>query len=345
LGEMPTKYKWLPVMGVGLAALFLVVAYWAIAQGNIGALKPVAKAPQVRVAHVGVNTPPVDVYLNNEKIASGLGYQKTSEFTSKIKPGDYNLTVFTAKPDGSKIDPAKDAPTLAQAISLKAETATTLVVTADKLILVPQDLTALPNEGTFRYTVVNALPEEGAVNFISIDPSNPNPVPADRDKYIKTLAPALKYGDVSKTVELPLGSYDVAWEIKGQRINVVEDLNLKSNTAALVILYPEAVPGSNPLRSEPDDLNIVDRTELPFGGPMNIGEGLFTVYLLPFELVSLLLLVAMVGAIILTREETIRRERRRVVVSKGLHTRRLNQVANPGAITVSETNPNEGAAD
>lgn len=341
LGEMPTKYKWLPVIAVGLATIFLVTAYWAIVQGNIGALKPVAKPPQVRVAHVGLNTPPVDVYLNDQKIAEGVAYQKVSEFTNKVKAGDYNLVVFAAK-----ADPKKDAPVLAQAVSLKSDTATTLVVTADKLIVVPQDLTPLPDESTFRYTVVNALPEEGAVNFISVDPTTPGSfTPEERNRYIKTLAPALKYGDVSRTVTLPLGAYDVAWEIKGTRVNVAEDLNLKPNNAALIILYPEVVPGSNPPRNEADEINLVDRTELPFGGPLNIGEGLFTVYLLPFELVSLLLLVAMVGAIILTREEVIRRERKRVVVSQGLHTRRLNQ---SGGITISESNPvqpNEGAAD
>jgi NADH-quinone oxidoreductase subunit J len=37
-----------------------------------------------------------------------------------------------------------------------------------------------------------------------------------------------------------------------------------------------------------------------FGGPASIGEILFNQYLLPFEVVSVLLLVAMIGAIVLT---------------------------------------------
>jgi NADH-quinone oxidoreductase subunit J len=40
-----------------------------------------------------------------------------------------------------------------------------------------------------------------------------------------------------------------------------------------------------------------------FGSPRQVGELLFDQYLLPFEVTSLLLLVAMVGAIVLTREE------------------------------------------
>jgi NADH-quinone oxidoreductase subunit J len=38
-----------------------------------------------------------------------------------------------------------------------------------------------------------------------------------------------------------------------------------------------------------------------FGSPAAIGESLFSTYLLPFEVISVLLLAAMIGAIVLTR--------------------------------------------
>jgi NADH-quinone oxidoreductase subunit J len=40
-----------------------------------------------------------------------------------------------------------------------------------------------------------------------------------------------------------------------------------------------------------------------FGSPQAVGENLFLVYLLPFEITSVLLLVAIVGAIVLTKTE------------------------------------------
>ncbi len=40
-----------------------------------------------------------------------------------------------------------------------------------------------------------------------------------------------------------------------------------------------------------------------FGSPASIGQVLFNQYLLPFEVTSVLLLVAMIGAIVLTRQE------------------------------------------
>jgi NADH-quinone oxidoreductase subunit J len=43
-----------------------------------------------------------------------------------------------------------------------------------------------------------------------------------------------------------------------------------------------------------------------FGNPASIGDILFNQYLLPFEITSVLLLVAMIGAIVLTQTETRR---------------------------------------
>jgi NADH-quinone oxidoreductase subunit J len=39
-----------------------------------------------------------------------------------------------------------------------------------------------------------------------------------------------------------------------------------------------------------------------FGSPATIGDLLFNTYLLPFEVISILLLAAMVGAIVLTKK-------------------------------------------
>jgi NADH-quinone oxidoreductase subunit J len=48
-------------------------------------------------------------------------------------------------------------------------------------------------------------------------------------------------------------------------------------------------------------MQAVETVSPAFGGPVAIGETLFTQYLLPFEVTSILLLVAMIGAIVLSR--------------------------------------------
>ena len=48
---------------------------------------------------------------------------------------------------------------------------------------------------------------------------------------------------------------------------------------------------------------VMAAVERSFGSPSSIGRVLFNQYLIPFEITSVLLLVAMVGAIVLTRDE------------------------------------------
>jgi NADH-quinone oxidoreductase subunit J len=53
-----------------------------------------------------------------------------------------------------------------------------------------------------------------------------------------------------------------------------------------------------------------------FGGPEQVGLTLYRDYLLPFELTSILLLVAMIGAVVLTRGEVGRRAAGRAAVGE-----------------------------
>jgi NADH:ubiquinone oxidoreductase subunit 6 (subunit J) len=70
--------------------------------------------------------------------------------------------------------------------------------------------------------------------------------------------------------------------------------------AALLIELSIAIVGSS--------LKAIDSSGAPlepgFGSPARIGELFLTKFLIPFEIVSLLLLVAAVGAVVLARRET-----------------------------------------
>ena len=50
-------------------------------------------------------------------------------------------------------------------------------------------------------------------------------------------------------------------------------------------------------------LQLIGEIGSNFGSPESIGLELFRQYLLPFEITSILLLVAMIGAIVLTRDD------------------------------------------
>jgi len=67
-----------------------------------------------------------------------------------------------------------------------------------------------------------------------------------------------------------------------------------------VILFGEAIYLLFVRRAASGDVPQPIQT---FGSPQDIGRALFTSYLLPFEITSVLLLIAMVGAIVLTVRE------------------------------------------
>jgi NADH-quinone oxidoreductase subunit J len=55
--------------------------------------------------------------------------------------------------------------------------------------------------------------------------------------------------------------------------------------------------------SQQVDLPGMGQAVASFGGPFEVGEVLFNEYLLPFEVTSILLLAAMIGAIVLTKRK------------------------------------------
>jgi len=69
-------------------------------------------------------------------------------------------------------------------------------------------------------------------------------------------------------------------------------LGLILGIETLYIIFTQANPGS-----------AASSTPAGFGSPAAIGQVLFNQYLLPFEITSVLLLVAMVGAIVLSKRE------------------------------------------
>jgi hypothetical protein len=108
---------------------------------------------------------------------------------------------------------------------------------------------------------------------------------------------------------------------------VIRDMQGKGKTHELVILAPEVLPGqagadptTQPTLIRVEPALSIDET---YGSPQQIGVEMLSRFLLPFELVSLLLLMAMVGAIILTREDVAKRVRTRLVVSPVV--RRINR--------------------
>jgi hypothetical protein len=76
----------------------------------------------------------------------------------------------------------------------------------------------------------------------------------------------------------------------------------------------------------------------------SIGEGLFTRYLLPFEITSVLLLMAIVGAISLARRTTVLSATARVVPGAQVLARDIVNPRAIGDLTAVETETTDEAA-
>jgi NADH-quinone oxidoreductase subunit J len=93
---------------------------------------------------------------------------------------------------------------------------------------------------------------------------------------------------------------------------------------AFILFSPAAgvnLPSINPADAAPsagaavppgEDAAAASLDEAAYGSPRSVGTALFSAYLLPFELTGVLLLAAMVGAVVLAREERrdVKRSRR-----------------------------------
>lgn len=329
LGGQPGKYAWVAPAAVALTIVFLITVFVTLVRGNIGGLQPVLPSPKIAVVHAVPGAPNVDIYLNNDRVAQNVEYAHATELTN-VKAGDFNLLAFPSctETDLAKcVDPITSgaAPLTALAVTLKSDTDTAYVIGGDlinglSVISAPLDVSTLENEDQARLTVINALPGETPVIATNVNLSDPGNSPA--------LFAPLNYGQVSETKLLERGTYTLQFQRGDERVGTLRNFVLRNKLHEVFVLLPKNVPVADgqPAQTGPEILRVEPtlRTEESFGSPQQIGLAMLSTYLLPFELVSLLLLVALVGAIILTHQEPVtRRVRQRQVVAGSV--RRINQ--------------------
>jgi len=339
LGGGTPRYTWVSTGAVGLGTVFLIIAFVAIAQSNIGLLKPVSRAPDIRFVHGIADAPKVDVYLNAERAAEGLTFKHASPF-NEVKAGTYNLLVFPACAEGVAecANPITTGavPLLAVPLALADGEETTFVVGgtlgSPRVIAVPTNRDTLEDEGTWRMTFVHALPERGSLSLLQInraDPANPT-----------VIVPALNYGESAPTVVLTEGTYYFEIKQGAAEIRTIESFRGTRKTHEMFIALNEIVPGISGAPLTKATVFHVEgsvKTREAFGSPQSIGRDLLTTYLLAFELIAVLLLATMVGSILLTREEVVRRVRQRLVVSPVV--KRMNRSLSASAEAAKQTAP------
>jgi len=271
-----------------MALLFLITVSGALINGEITKTEPRKAEPQVRVVHALDGLASLDVYLDGEPVAQDVAFRAATDF-APWREGEYELAIFEAG-----ADPANADALLVQPVTIERGKAYSLTaigrigVPGARLVAAAHTLDFSGKKDGLRLVAVNALPGRPLVDV--------------RDEvYDEVLVSALAYGE-AREFELSKGTRSVALYTTGSQRTPVSELPeqaLKANTLVLWVFAEQRQPDNS---FTDVVISLQDKAVTSFGSPTHVGQLLFTDYVLPFELVALLLLVAMIGAIVLTHE-------------------------------------------
>ena len=211
-----------------------------------------------------------------------------------LPPGDYAI----------KVQPQTGLPVTTN-VSLKRGTQQTVIDYGSNrnlsVSIVADDNSTVTQDRSARVTFFNASSNADTVNLVDLGSS------LDVTS-AQTIITGLKPGQLSDPVIKPEGTVNWAVVDATTPTNVLYrlvDYNLSRDTSGLVVYTQERVyPATTGGTLRPLALPVVTDAAPSFGGPRAIGLELFTNYMLVFQLLALLLLAAMIGAIVLTHRQT-----------------------------------------
>jgi NADH-quinone oxidoreductase subunit J len=293
LGTRSTRLRWITPVAVFLSILFLITAGLAIGQGQVNLNAAPSAEPMLRVAHFAPEVGNVDVYANGELIASDVEYRDSTDFVT-LPPGEYNLALFTAG--------TQDALTATTVTLDSGFTGTAIAYGTDavpQVALEAEDLSTVP-ERSGRLTVFNGFSGVPAVSLVDFgsdfDLEDTQTIIAEIPE--DTLSEPII---VSEATELRSWALVEAGNVNNVlfRLSDPESFDVERDISKFLIVSTEPQLDGT-LRAQTTALDTT--TTASFGGPLAMGQALFTRYMLPMQMVAVLLLVAMIGAIVLTHK-------------------------------------------
>ena len=293
LGTRSIRLRWMTPVAVCLSILFLITAGLAIGQGQVNLSVAPSAEPMLRVANFAPEAGTVDVYANGEMIASDVEYGDSTDFIA-LPAGEYNLALFTAG--------TQDALTASTVTLDPGFTGTAIAYGTDavpQVALEAEDLSTVP-ERSGRLTVFNGFSGVPAISLVDFG--------SDFDtEDTKVIVPEIAQNSLSEPVIVSESTDLRSWALveAGNPANILFRLNnpemfdiQRDESKFIVVSTEPQLDGS--VRAQTTALDT--STAASFGGPLAMGQALFTRYLLPMQMVAVLLLVAMIGAIVLTHK-------------------------------------------
>ncbi|HLU11451.1 MAG TPA: NADH-quinone oxidoreductase subunit J [Oceanobacillus sp.] len=288
-GEGKQRFRWFTPAAVVVTVLLLFSVGTPLLLGEGGIPTPPAQ-PQVRVINAASDVEAVSVLADGEVIAD-VPQGEASPFVT-LPAGEHTISLAS----GGE----------ATTVTLEPGSVQSIVVAGagnqPTLSLLAQDMSEVPDR-TSRVVLYNADPEANPISLVDFG----SPLVEDDTR---VLIADLAAGEASEPIIASEGTTDWAVVDAADNENVLYDLPEyqveRGNSDLLILTRQRIFDGS--LR--PFVLPVVTLANPTFGSPRAIGYELFTTYLLPFQMVAVLLLAAMVGVIVLTHRETDKSRRR-----------------------------------
>lgn len=323
------RYRWFTPVALMLSLAFMIAVGLAIVASQVDLIETPETDPRLRVVHVATDVDAVTLYANGEAIGTNVDFGQATEFVS-VPAGDVAISVA---PDDDPLTTLSLTPNSTQTVILYGRGE------APQAALLPTDLASADGDRNLRYTLFNAYAEAPSVTLLDYGSD------LVEDDTVEIIS-GLPFGSVSTTESRREGSVDTWAVVNGENPSLqlyrIRDYEFERQTDSLLIVAGERLfDGSIRAVSVP----VVTALAGSFGGPRAIGELLFTDYMLPFQLLAVLLLAAMVGAIVLTHRETDK-SRRKTVGRRRVARPLANVIASQVGRDVTEQSPEpESAGD
>jgi len=288
--ERRPRFPWLVPAAILLTLIFLITVSLAIIQGDAELDGRQSAQPYVRVVNAVDQLDAVDVYLDGQPLARDLAFGAASDFTAWGR-GRYDLALYEAGADLSA-----SAPLTTAKVDLNRGEALSFVAVGTRadarLAVAEEDLRGTDRSDALRVTAVNGLRPTEMIDIVRGTSQTEGSVLIDN----------LPYGQASEPTLIRGGTDDVSVFSEGirrDRLMTYKDQVMTPEQAQLWV-FATRFKSDN---SYEDVFVSLESHALPaFGSPSSIGLALFAGYALPMEMVALVLLVAMIGALILTRD-------------------------------------------
>ena len=303
------QFKWLAPITLTLALSFMTAVGLAFFDAGMDETPPPQADPLVRVVNVSVDIPSADVYFNDVLVVEALPYGGTSEDNElpymEVEPGEYSVRIAAAGGDSPRLAFGSFTVEPGDSVTLLAYGAREAGILPG-MTVIEQDLNYfLPDSG--RMTVVNVYDETP----VSIYNAGTDGVLQAEETEVEAniIAQDLGLGESVTFDRLRLGNKnwvftagELGSEVEANVLARLSDFEVTDKSVNIALLTYD----TNGEELLPLELTVVGETFPQFGSPEAIGGVLFTDYVLQFELVALLLLAAMVGAIVVTQRTNVK---------------------------------------